>query len=88
MHALLMRRQGIGAALHFVDNAFQSHANSIVYPDDELLAAARTQWLRRFSDQGFSLCDAVSFEVMRRERITRALATDRHFAIAGFEILT
>jgi predicted nucleic acid-binding protein len=33
------------------------------------------------------LCDAVSFEVMRRERITSALATDRHFAVAGFDIV-
>jgi predicted nucleic acid-binding protein len=43
--------------------------------------------LARFSDQDFSLIDLVSFEVMRRSRVTHAFAFDRHFAIAGFELL-
>lgn len=88
MHAMLLKRQGVGTARYFIDRAFGADVHQVVYPDEELIAAARTRWLRRFSDQRFSLCDAVSFEVMRRERITSALATDRHFAIAGFEILT
>ena len=87
MHAMFLRRAGATAADPFLNLAFDSESYQITYPDAELITAARTQWLSRFSDQGFSLCDAVSFEVMRRERITRALATDRHFAIAGFEIL-
>ena len=45
------------------------------------------RWLARFADQEFSLIDAVSFEVMRRNRVTHAFAFDRHFAIAGFELL-
>jgi len=44
-------------------------------------------WLGRFSDQRFSLTDAVSFEVMRREQISRAFAFDQHFVTAGFELL-
>ena len=49
---------------------------------------AVTRWLARFSDQDFSLIDAVSFEVMRRNRVTHAFAFDRQFAIAGFTLLT
>ena len=49
---------------------------------------AVTRWLVRLSDQGFSLIDAVSFEVMRRNRVTHAFVFDRHFAIAGFTVLT
>ena len=49
---------------------------------------AVTRWLDRFSDQAFSLIDAVSFEVMQRTRVTRAFAFDRHFEIAGFELLS
>ncbi len=49
---------------------------------------AVTRWLVRFSDQDFSLIDAVSFEVMRRNRMTHAFAFDRQFAIAGFTLLT
>jgi uncharacterized protein len=48
---------------------------------------ALTRWLARFDDQQFSLVDAVSFEVMRRTRVTHAFAFDRHFAIAGFTLL-
>jgi len=50
--------------------------------------AAVESWMRPRVDQGFSLCDAVSFEVMQRERVKRALTFDRHFAAAGFEILS
>ena len=48
---------------------------------------AIVRWLDRFSDQEFSLIDAVSFEVMRRHKLTHAFAFDRHFAIAGFQLL-
>lgn len=43
--------------------------------------------LDRFRDQRFSLVDAVSFEVMRREKITHAFAFGRHFEVAGFKLL-
>ena len=48
---------------------------------------ALTRWLARFDEQRFSLVDAVSFEVMRRTRVTHAFAFDQHFAIAGFTLL-
>ncbi len=35
-------------------------------------------------DKGYSLCDAVSFILMREHRITEALTTDRHFVQEGF----
>ena len=53
----------------------------------DLEREALTRWLARFDDQRFSLIDAVSFEVMRRTRVTHAFAFDRHFAIAGFTLL-
>lgn len=53
----------------------------------ELQREATGRWLARFADQDFSLIDAVSFEVMRRNRLTHAFAFDRHFEIAGFELL-
>jgi predicted nucleic acid-binding protein len=34
------------------------------------------------------LIDAVSFELMRRNKVTHAFAFDQHFAIAGFKLLT
>lgn len=53
----------------------------------DLVQDAMTRWLVHFSDQRFSLVDAVSFEVMRREKVTRAFAFDHHFEVAGFELL-
>lgn len=53
----------------------------------DLEREAIERWLTRFSDQEFSLIDAVSFEVMRRNKLTHAFAFDRHFTIAGFALL-
>ncbi len=53
----------------------------------ELLHEAVAHWLERYADQRFSLTDAVSFEVMRRERLKTAFAYDRDFETAGFELL-
>lgn len=52
-----------------------------------LAGDAVTNWLTRFSDQRFSLVDAVSFEVMRREGLSHAFAFDQHFEVAGFQLL-
>ena len=49
-------------------------------------AAAQHDWIDRFEDQTFSLTDAVSFAIMTERRITTALALDRHFRVAGFEV--
>ena len=50
-------------------------------------ARASAMSIRYNSDHRFSLCDAVSFEVMRRERIEHALTFDTHFTIAGYKTL-
>lgn len=51
----------------------------------ELVNDATGRWLERFQDQRLSLTDAVSFELMRRERIDSAFAYDEDFTTAGFE---
>ena len=53
----------------------------------ELLESAVTDWLERFADQRFSLTDAVTFELMRRERLRQAFAFDQDFRTAGYELL-
>lgn len=52
-----------------------------------LIGDAIARWMVRFADQPFSLTDAVSFEIMRRERIKQAFAFDKHFETAGFALL-
>ena len=53
----------------------------------DLVEDARSNWLAPYDEQAFTLVDAVSFEVMRREKVTTAFAFDHHFEVAGFELL-
>lgn len=87
MHTLILRWRGAGAGASFLESVFGTGVYLIAPLDDDLIDAAISKWIRRFSDKLVSLADAVSLEVMRRERITRALTFDHHFADAGFEIL-
>lgn len=87
MQALLLRWRGPKAATYFLETVFESGVHQVAHTDDELVGAALARWIRPFADKPISLTDAVSFEVMRRERIARALAFDRHFADAGYQVL-
>jgi predicted nucleic acid-binding protein len=87
MQVLLLKFSGPAAALKFLDSVAADPAHELVDVDRDLRLAATERWLRRFADQDFSLTHAVSFEVMRRRRMRRALALDRHFATAGFELV-
>jgi len=53
----------------------------------DLLDGALHSWIHRFADQRFSLTDAVTFELMRRERLTEAFAFDDDFRVAGYRLL-
>ena len=51
---------------------------------DEILHSKAVELLTERNDKGYSLCDAVSFIVMRERGLTDALTTDRHFSQEGF----
>jgi predicted nucleic acid-binding protein len=82
---LLGRRAGNRFAAERARTILTSQALAILRPelDDELLAL---ELFESFADQAVSYTDALSFAVMRRQRIERAFSFDRHFALAGFEI--
>jgi len=40
--------------------------------------------MRERADKNYSLCDAVSFVLMRQREFTEALTTDKHFRQEGF----
>ena len=87
MHTLLLRWRGPAAGALFLETVFESGTHVVAELDDDLFQAALSRWIRKFGDKRISFTDAVSFEVMRRERITRALTFDKHFAAAGFTII-
>ena len=57
----------------------------IVWVDRALLDAAWRLY-RRYRDHDLSLCDCVSFAVMRRRKIDAAFAYDRDFEAVGFSL--
>jgi len=87
LHAHLLHLRGPADARDKVARLLADPIHDWMPVDAGLLADAMTHWLEKFGDQAFSLVDAVSFEVMKREKVGRAFAFDRHFEVAGFELL-
>jgi predicted nucleic acid-binding protein len=79
----LRRRVGHAEAVGFLDNVTQSPRLAVVRVDERIEEAAFA-WLRRHDERDYSFVHATSFEIMRRERISEALAFDGDFAAAGF----
>jgi uncharacterized protein len=69
-HALFMRLLGRDQAAAALAGVFADPTHVVHPVDDALLRAAVDRWIRPYRDHTFSLCDAVSFEIMRRENIT------------------
>lgn len=86
-HVHAVRRRGPLTARTAVANLLSDAGYDWLDVPVAVVGDAVSRWLDRFPDQPFSLTDAVSFELMRRERLTQAFAFDQHFVIAGFELL-
>ena len=87
LHGHLIQRTDVRRARAIVagllrDDAFEWHDATAA-----LVTDAIERWMVRFADQRFSLTDAVTFELMRRERLTVAFAFDRDFVTAGYALL-
>ena len=87
LHGHLLRRANPILARRVVSALLRDPAFEWRDASADLIARAVAQWLDRFADQRFSLTDAVTFEIMRSERLTRAFAFDQDFEVAGFELL-
>ena len=74
------------AALTFVSDLVENPDIDTVWVDEALHREA-VALLRARLDKTYSLCDAVSFVLMRQRHITEALTTDHHFAQEGFQRL-
>ena len=82
----LGRLAGFRFAADCVADLFDSPTMNILAStrEDEIEAL---RWMRKYADQRISFTDCVSFALMRRHRIRAAFTFDRHFKLAGFEVI-
>ncbi len=69
--------------LSFSEEILCDETTTIVWVDGTLHAQA-VELLQARPDKSYSLCDAVSFVLMRERGILEALTTDKHFVQEGF----
>ncbi len=77
------RRFPRSPVLAFVVDLLDNPDIETVWADESLHRAAVALLMER-QDKTYSLCDAVSFVLMRQRGISEALTTDRHFEQEGF----
>lgn len=82
----LRRRAGHAPTMAWLDRVLTAPGVTIARIDEELEAEAWA-WLRVHDERAYSFVDATSFALMRRLRLTDALAFDGDFAAAGFDEL-
>lgn len=79
----LRQRVGHRFAMTWLDLTRAAGNLAIVRVDEDIETEAWS-WLRIHDERRYSFVDATSFAIMRRRRITDALAFDGDFAAAGF----
>jgi hypothetical protein len=82
-YVLVRMELGHGAALNFLERMHTSPRIARVYSTEAIESEARAL-LAKYGDQDFSYVDAVSFAIMKRQKIRKAFAFDKHFPAAGF----
>ena len=83
---LLARQVGWPEAVDRVADVYASpNIDVIGSAREDELDALRT--MREYADQRVSFTDGVSFALMRRHRIRTAFTFDRHFRLAGFQVI-
>lgn len=83
--ALLHSRFGIAIACQFSENMVP--VLSVEWVDEQLHNTAVSVLNAASSNRSPSLVDCVSFEVIRRRKVDRVFAYDRHFRERGYELI-
>lgn len=80
------RRLSRIAVLRFIEALLDNPGVETIWVEQSLHREA-LDLLKARADKSYSLCDAVSFVVMRQWRVSEALTTDRHFEQEGCQRL-
>jgi predicted nucleic acid-binding protein len=83
---LVRARLGIDAAERWWEQVDGSPRVLWEWIDANRAEKARA-WFFRWRDKAFSFTDCTSFVVMKERRLRSALTSDRHFVLAGFEMV-
>lgn len=82
-YILIVRNLGHDAAFQFLERINGSPRIVRICSTADIERTAE-EMLKKYGDQDFSYTDAVSFAIMRQQRIKKAFAFDRHFQTTGF----
>jgi predicted nucleic acid-binding protein len=82
-YILILNELGHQAAIRYLEGIKTSPRILKIYSNEDLESEAE-ELLIKYSDQDFSYADAVSFAIMKREKIKKAFSFDSHFRTAGF----
>src|SRR4030042_1047209 len=82
-YIILVKELGHQIAIEFLEKLKASPRILKVYSNEDTEAEGESI-LAKYSDQDFSYTDAVSFVIMKRQKIKKAFSFDKHFLIAGF----
>jgi len=82
-YIIILNELGHKPAIDFLEKLKVSPRILKVYSNEDIEAEGELI-LARYGDQDFSYTDAVSFVVMKRQKIKKAFSFDKHFLIAGF----
>ncbi len=82
-YILLLKELRHKAAIEFLERIKASPRILRIYSNENVETEAEGI-LAKFTDQDFSYTDAVSFVMMKRQKIRKAFCFDKHFVTAGF----
>ncbi len=82
-YILILNELGHQAAINFLERIKASPRILRIYSNGDIESDAE-ELLKKYSDQDCSYADAVSFVIMKRERIKKAFSFNGHFLTAGF----
>ena len=83
---LLKKKSSHRVAVEFGEKLKQSNLITMVHICKDLMDEGWLSFIR-YQDKAFSLVDCTSFVLMKKYGIKKALAFDRNFEQAGFEVL-
>lgn len=82
-YVLILNELGHRAALDFLKK-IKTSPRIIKFYSNEEIESETELILTKYSDQNFSYTDAVSFAIMKKQKIKKTFCFDKHFQTAGF----